>query len=73
MWINDCALGSFLGGNTRAVQAHNTSLDKAQINVNVTGTDKMRAMLQRIGPALGQNAMAQTAVKIEDYTRCSSF
>jgi len=48
-------------------------LDKAQINVNVTGTDKMRAMLQRIGPALGQNAMAQTAVKIEDYTRCSSF
>jgi len=43
-----------------------------QINVKVTGTDKVRAMLQRIGPALGQNAMAQTAVKVEDYIRAEA-
>jgi len=29
LWTTGAALGSFLSGNTRAVQAH-TSLDKAQ-------------------------------------------
>jgi len=43
-----------------------------QINVKVTGTDKVRAMLQRIGPALAENAMAQTAVKVEDYIRAEA-
>lgn len=42
------------------------------VNINVTGTAQVRAMLQRIGPALADNALAQTAVKVEDYIRAEA-
>ncbi len=43
-----------------------------QISVNVTGTEKVRAMLERIGPALSKKALAETAVKVEDYIRAEA-
>lgn len=43
-----------------------------QINVNVTGTDKVRAMLDKLGPALSNKALAETAVKVEDYIRAEA-
>ncbi len=42
------------------------------MNVNITGADQVRAMLQRIGPALANQALAETAVKIEDYIRAEA-
>lgn len=37
------------------------------ITVSVTGTERVRAMLERIGARLGAQALSQTAVEIEDY------
>nr|MBZ4209520.1 hypothetical protein [Rhodoferax sp.] len=37
------------------------------ISINVTGVDQVRAMLQRIGPALSGQALASTALDIEHY------
>lgn len=42
------------------------------MNINVTGTDKVRAMLDKIGPALSNKALAETAVKVEDYIRAEA-
>lgn len=43
-----------------------------QVTVNVTGTDKVRAMLDKLGPALSGKALAETAVKVEDYIRAEA-
>lgn len=37
------------------------------LQVQVTGTDAMRAKLQRVGDALTKQALASTAVEVEDY------
>jgi len=39
------------------------------LDIQITGVEKVRAMLQRIGPALSNQALAETAVKVEDYIR----
>lgn len=43
-----------------------------KLNVNVTGTDQVRAMLARLGPALSNQALAETVVKVEDYVRAEA-
>jgi len=40
-----------------------------KININVTGSEAVRAMLDKIAPALSNKALAETAVKVEDYIR----
>jgi hypothetical protein len=42
------------------------------INVNVTGTEQVRAMLQRLGSALSNQALSETVVKVEDYIRAEA-
>lgn len=43
-----------------------------KVTIDLTGTDKVRAMLQRLGPALSNQALAETAVKVEDYIRAEA-
>lgn len=43
-----------------------------KINVDVAGAAEVRAMLQRIGPALSENALSGTVVEIEDYIRAEA-
>jgi len=43
-----------------------------KLNINVSGTDAVRAMLQRIGPAVSNQALAETAIKVEDYIRAEA-
>lgn len=42
------------------------------VNINTTGVEQVRAMLQRIGPALTGQALAETVVKVEDYIRAEA-
>ena len=43
-----------------------------QIKVDVTGVEQIRAMLKRLGPAVSKQALAETAVKVEDYIRAQA-
>lgn len=38
-----------------------------KVDVSITGADQVRAMLQRLGPALSTQALSTTVVKVEDY------
>ena len=39
------------------------------LNTSVTGIDEVRAMMQRLTPALTKKALADTVVEVEDYIR----
>lgn len=43
-----------------------------RVDVTVSGVDRVRAMMARIGPALSDQALSQTAVEVEDYIRAEA-
>jgi hypothetical protein len=43
-----------------------------RINIQASGIEKVRAMLQRIGTESSTQALAQTVVQVEDYVRAEA-